>query len=281
MKRFLFAFLILFSLPAAAQMKIVATYPPIQSMVLQITEGVYPVNLLHKKGGPHHHVQLKPSQMKTLQHADIVFWAGEELENYMPDALKTAAPNALSVPLIQNDKLALKPSISDPTKPDMHFWLNIDNALATLDKIEEVMIQKDPANKEKFAANKKKAAQYLEELKKEAGFIPNHKKLVALHEGFDYFFESFHLNGQSLGAEPQNIQTPLQIQQFKAKIAELKPACIIVEPSLERREKSALGLDKYSLQKTDAFGWNINVGAAHFYKMMKWNITQLKKCADN
>ena len=169
-------------------------------------------------------------------------------------------------------------SISDSNKRDMHFWLDIDNALACLDKIEETMAQADPKNKDKFANNKEKATKYLNQLKDKAGIIPTNKKFIALHDGFDYFFEYFNLNGKTLGVDPENISTPAQIATFRKQLAQIQPDCIIVEPSLTKRQKTILGLDSYHLQKTDAFGWNINNGPSHFYKMMMWNIQQLNKC---
>ena len=279
MKRFLFILLLLISTQVNAKMKIVATYPPIQSLVLQITQGVYPVGIIHKKGAKHHHVELKPSQMKSLQKADIVFFAGKELESYIPQAVQTVCPNALVVPLIENHHLKTKNHPLHLTQTDMHFWLDIDNAIASLDKIEAVMSQKDPKNKEKFLSNKQKAIEYLKSLKEKASVIPQDKKFVALHEGFDYFFDYFNINGTTLAIEPEEISTPAKIKNFREQIKQINPDCIIIEPSLSNADKSKLGLDDYNLQRMDAFGWNINNGAPQLYRMFMWDIEQLKKCS--
>ena len=279
MKHFLLILLLFVSTQVNAKMKIVATYPPIQSLVLQITEGVNPVGLVHKKGGKHHHIELKPSQMKALQNADIVFWTGEELEEYMPSAIKAVAPNALSVPLIENEELVIKNHPIHNDKKDMHFWLNIDNAIASLDKIEAVMSQQDPKNEDKYKENKDNAIAYLQKLKAGADVIPKDKKFIALHEGFDYFFEYFGINGTSLGIEPEDLSTPAKINDFKMQLKQIKPDCILIEPSLTNREKNKLGLNDYNLQKMDAFGWNINNGPSQLYKMIMWDFTQLRKCS--
>ena len=34
--------------------------------------------------------------------------------------------------------LKLRPSVSNPEKTDVHFWLDVDNALVLLDKITEI-----------------------------------------------------------------------------------------------------------------------------------------------
>ena len=70
--------MLFFSLTADAAMKIVASYPPVQSLVWSISEGVNPVSILinnNKQG--HHDITLKPTQIKTLRQADIVFWIDE------------------------------------------------------------------------------------------------------------------------------------------------------------------------------------------------------------
>ena len=67
MKRiFLILTMIFVAFPALAANKIVASYPPIQSLVWGITEGITPVNAIFVKAQEgHHDIQLKPSQMKV------------------------------------------------------------------------------------------------------------------------------------------------------------------------------------------------------------------------
>ena len=93
---------------------------------------------------------------------------------------------------------------------------------------------------------------------------------------FDYLVRGYER--VTIGVEPDNISTPVQIKEFREQISQFEPDCVIVEPSLTKRQRTVLGMDNYNLQKTDAFGWNIHNGASHFYRMMMWNIQQLKKC---
>ena len=196
MKHILLIFLMLLSFNARAQMKIVASYPPVQSLVWSITQDIHPVSVLisSNKNG-HHNVELKPTQIKTLRQADIVFWIDESLENFMPEALKTNAPKALSVPLMQKT-VDLK-LIPDKDKFDVHFWLNPDNAEKMLETIVTVLSEKDPANTNKYLKNKENALSYFKTLKDIQTPVSN-KKIIAFHSGFDYVNDFFGTKIQTL-----------------------------------------------------------------------------------
>ncbi|MBP5535097.1 MAG: zinc ABC transporter substrate-binding protein [Alphaproteobacteria bacterium] len=280
MKRiFLFFMAVFISFPAFAANKIVATYPPIQSLVWAVTEGVTPVNLMFvKQQESHHDVQLKPSQMKTLQGADIIFYASDDLETFMKDAVAAVAPKAKVFSLANEiPNLTLLPTTLDPEKKDMHYWLDYRNALLMIDKIAEIMIQLDPKNEKKYLANREKARTRIDSLK----FFERPeetKKFLAFHDGFGYMADSLDLNIKTADYDIENINTPKLLNQIKQQIDQEQADCYLVDPHIPSRHLRSLGLKGNNVIKTDAFGWNITGGVGQYYLMMRWNLDRLVKC---
>lgn len=276
---FLLFFTLIFAMPAAADMKIVASYPPIQSLAWSITDGITPVNVMFNRPvSGHHNVTLRPSELKILKGADIIFYASDELETFMSEAVKKAAPNALVISLADKTaNLKITPSKITPTESDLHFWLNPDNAVLMLAAIRDTMIQKDPKNTQKYTDNYQNAKNHFDSLKKLKGNIKN-KKIIALHDGFSYINDYFDLDIKTLPVDVESITSPKAIMDFKSLINKEKADCIIIEPDLNRRQINVLGLPKDSLIKMDAFGWNIKNGVGQYYKMMRWNMRALDRC---
>ena len=214
----LFSLFLAFSANAKS-LQVLASYPPIQSLVLGVTNGIEPVGVIYRNSSAgHHDVPLKPSQMKALKRADVLFWAGPELENNIPEALAKLNTKLISVPLMeQTQGLSFEPLATDAQKNDPHFWLDPDNALKALNQILKVMIELDPNNR---AAYEKNATHYKEVLQRlqDLNTVDKTKKFVALHSGFDYFFKSFGLNGTTMNIDPEQIKTPAEKRQFFEKL---------------------------------------------------------------
>ena len=52
-----------------------------------------------------HNFQIKPSHAKMLQKADLVIWVGEDLESFLPTALKSIPKNSVVLELLDQSGL--------------------------------------------------------------------------------------------------------------------------------------------------------------------------------
>ena len=82
----LLSFLTIFS-PVNAEVKIVASIKPIHSLASYLMDGIGKPDLIFDGYASPHGFALKPSHAKMLQEADIVFWVGEDLENFLENTL--------------------------------------------------------------------------------------------------------------------------------------------------------------------------------------------------
>ena len=94
------SFLTFFS-PANAETKVVASIKPIHSLASYLMDGIGKPGLIVDGYASPHGFALKPSHAKMLQEADIVFWVGEDLENFLEKPLGSIAKKAEKIELLE------------------------------------------------------------------------------------------------------------------------------------------------------------------------------------
>ena len=86
---------------ANAEIKVVASIKPIHSLVSYLMDGVSKPSLIVDGYASPHGFALKPSHAKMLQEADIIFWVGEDLENFLEKPLGSIAKKAEKIELLE------------------------------------------------------------------------------------------------------------------------------------------------------------------------------------
>ena len=94
------SFLTLFT-SANADIKVVASIKPIHSLASYLMDGIAKPDLIVDGYASPHGFALKPSHAKMLQNADIVFWVGEDLENFLEKPLSSIAKKAEKIELLE------------------------------------------------------------------------------------------------------------------------------------------------------------------------------------
>ncbi len=92
--------LITFFSPANAEIKVVASIKPIHSLASYLMDGVAKPDLIVDGYASPHGFSMKPSHAKMLQNADLIFWVGEDLENFLEKPLGSIAKKAEKIELM-------------------------------------------------------------------------------------------------------------------------------------------------------------------------------------
>ncbi|WP_415314318.1 zinc ABC transporter substrate-binding protein [Candidatus Pelagibacter sp. Uisw_106] len=196
--------LLAFSTLAKADLKVVTSIKPIHSLASYIMDGVGSPGLIVDGYNSPHSFQLKPSHAKMLEQADIIFWIGEDLENFLEKPLATIAKKAEKIELLEIKgikKLKFRErSIfeeheghddhGDDAKKeehddhghdakkeehddheghghdeyDPHIWLDPINAKVILNEISEHLIENDSKNASTYKSNLAKAISEIDKL---------------------------------------------------------------------------------------------------------------------
>ena len=196
--------LLAFSTLAKADLKVVTSIKPIHSLASYIMDGVGSPGLIVDGYNSPHSFQLKPSHAKMLEQADIIFWIGEDLENFLEKPLATIAKKAEKIELLEIKgikKLKFRErnifeeheghdDHGDDAKKeehddhghdakkeehddheghghgeyDPHIWLDPINAKVILNEITEHLIENDSKNAATYKSNLAKALAKIDKL---------------------------------------------------------------------------------------------------------------------
>ncbi|OWY18046.1 zinc ABC transporter substrate-binding protein [Thioclava sp. JM3] len=225
------------ALPALAQAEVpsvVTDVPPVQSLVAQVMGDLGQPEVLLGQNSDAHHYQLKPSQARDLQDADLVFWVGPRLTPWLERAIDGVGVKGQSVELLHAPGTTLRSfSVPDPhdhsvdadadhaeagngdhaevdQMTDPHAWLDPDNAKLWLGLIAEDLSKADPEHAETYAANAEAAQARIETLdaKLKAEFAPvADKPFLVYHAAYGYLADHYGLT--IMGAlSPSDASTP-------------------------------------------------------------------------
>ena len=71
--------------------KVAVDIAPVHSLVARVMNGVGTPELMIPAGASPHDYQLRPSEAKSIQDANLIFWMGEDLTPWLEKALSSLA----------------------------------------------------------------------------------------------------------------------------------------------------------------------------------------------
>ena len=94
-----------FFTPAKAELKVVTSIKPIHSLASYLMDGIGKPDLIVDGYASPHGFSMKPSHAKMLQNADLIFWVGEGMENFLEKPLNSIAKKAEKIELMETKGL--------------------------------------------------------------------------------------------------------------------------------------------------------------------------------
>lgn len=82
--------------------QVVTDIPAVQSLAAQVMGDLGTPEVMLESGGNAHNYQMKPSQARALQNADLVFWVGPEMTPWMARAIESVALGGAAVELLES-----------------------------------------------------------------------------------------------------------------------------------------------------------------------------------
>ncbi|WP_120496414.1 zinc ABC transporter substrate-binding protein [Kiloniella sp. EL199] len=86
---------------ASESPRVAVSILPVHSLVQSVMDGVGEAELLMDQGSSPHGYSLRPSQVKTLNKADLVVWVGEGLEAFLEKPLAARKENSRTLELME------------------------------------------------------------------------------------------------------------------------------------------------------------------------------------
>ena len=296
---------------------VVASIKPIHSLVAAVMGDIGTPHLLLEAPTSAHHFTLKPSQARSLQAADIVFWVGPTMEQPLTKALATLAPQAQTLPLIESaglllinfDEVAPAHEKHDHEKHDHekhdhekhyhekhdehakhddhlinpHIWLDPQNAKIMLGVIAAHLAKADPENASTYAANADSMAARLATLETDiTSQLASYSaaKFLVLHDAHVYFERRFGLrNYGAITTEPDVMPTASRVKALRDELREHRFDCIFTEPFLGQKAAALIAEgSKVSIGTLDPIASNLPAGAQLYPDLLMSYAKALRSC---
>ena len=286
---------------------VVASIKPIHSLVAAVMGDIGTPHLLLEAPSSAHHFTLKPSQARSLQAADIVFWVGPTMEQPLTKALATLAPQAQTLPLIESaglvlinfDKVTPAHEKHDHEKHDHekhdehakhddhlinpHIWLDPQNAKIMLGVIAARLAKADPENASTYAANADSMAARLAILETDiTSQLASYSaaKFLVLHDAHVYFERRFGLrNYGAITTEPDVMPTASRVKALRDELREHRFECIFTEPFLGQKAVALIAEgSKVSIGTLDPIASNLPAGAQLYPDLLMSYARALQSC---
>lgn len=295
-------------LPAAAlaEPTVVASIPPIHSLVAGVMEGIGDAHLLVKGGASPHTYTLRPSEASLLSGADVVFWVGEEMEAFLVKPLAALSGGAVVVALSKTPGLRLLAAREGGLWEehedvdehghghkdeaghggnDMHVWLDPANAEAMVDAIVAALGRRDPARADAYAANGARLRARLTDLRDEIKGIlapVADRPFMVFHDAFQYFESAFGLTAVgAVSVSPQRLTGARRLGELRARLVSTGVRCVFREPQFAPRlAETLVDGTQASIGVLDPLGAGIEPGPDLYGRLLKSNAEAVKTCLE-
>ncbi|SCB29718.1 zinc ABC transporter substrate-binding protein ZnuA [Rhizobium lusitanum] len=243
---------------AADAPKVVVSIKPVHSLVAAVMQGVGTPDLIVDGAASPHTYALKPSNARSLQQAQVVFWVGPGMEAFLQKPLASLGSNATVVELDQapgitklkfreggafephddgDEPVAGEDHAHDHEEFDTHLWLDPHNAKAMVAEITTSLVAANPANALIYEANQKALNDKLDALDTEIAstLAPvKNKPFIVFHDAYQYFEHRYGVRvSGSITVSPETIPGAQRVSEIHSKVADLGATCVFAEPQFE------------------------------------------------
>ncbi|AQS61840.1 High-affinity zinc uptake system protein ZnuA [Rhizobium rhizogenes] len=303
---------------ATAAPDVVVSIKPVHSLVAAIMRGVGEPQLIVEGAASPHTYNLRPSNARKLENADVVFWVGPGLEAFLEKPLEALASKATVVELEDAKGLEKLPfreggpfEAHDHGEEghedhadgeaahdhghdhgdhdhghgayDTHLWLDPANAKAMAQTIETALIAADAGNAATYQANTKKLIDDLDALDTELAETVKpikDKPFIVFHDAYQYFEHRYGVKtAGSITVSPETLPGADRVKQMQEKVRQLGATCVFAEPQFEPKLISVITEGTTAKSATlDPEAATLEPGPDLYFKLMRGIAGSLKDC---
>lgn len=271
----------------ASAPNVLVTIKPVHSLVAGVMQGVAEPELLIDGSASPHHYAMRPSDIRKLQQAAIVFRVGASLELFLDRALHSVAGQARVLTLIDEPAIDTQP-VDDHGDDDHgdddahdhqggvdpHVWLNPDNAREIVRLAVRVLSEEDPDNGERYRLNGESMLKQIDQLDSELRVllapvvgVP----YVVFHDAYGGFERYYDLSNVGvMTINPERRPGARKLAQIRRVIDEAGARCIFSEPQFSPAMVNAL-LEETDMKTgvLDPLGVNITAGEGAYFALLE------------
>ncbi len=248
-------------LSGASAPRVVVSIGPIHSLVAAVMEGIAVPELLVSGGQSPHAFSLRPSDMRKLNKATLVFWVGRDLERPLEKVLASRTGSSRAIAFTESPGMELLPireggawahhdgeREEDDAGPDAghshpsydpHIWLSPTNAARIVALVTEELVRIDPGNEKAYRQNAHHTLERLERMDREidarlAGV--RDRPYIVFHDAYQLFEHHYRLTAVgAVTVSPEGMPGARRIRELRDQIQRSGAVCVFSEPQFNPR----------------------------------------------
>ena len=305
-----FCFIALFFVASAqAEVRVLTSIKPLQLIAAAVQDGVGEPDVLLPPGASPHHYALRPSDVRRVRDADLMYWIGPDMEAFLPRVLESRDKPQVAVQDLPGMTLRHFGDSHDehdhhddhdhehahgaddlghdhdhrPGSLDAHLWLAADNAKVIATRMAADLAKLDAANAARYAANLQAFEARLDALdgriRPQLAALQG-KPYFVFHEAFDYFEADYGLKHAGVFSVLTEVQPGARhVAAMRERLQQTGPSCVFSEPPLRPRlaETLTAGLP-VKLAELDALGGALPADAKGYEQLLENLAGGLSEC---
>jgi zinc transport system substrate-binding protein len=279
---------------------VLASIPPVHSLVASVMEGVGQPDLLVPATASDHDYAMRPSDARKVERADLVVWIGTTLETYLVKLLSTegvATVELLSVPGVNpipftdhhshgekgEDHAHESATEHDSLELDPHVWLDPVRAQVIVRVVAAKLTEIDPEHAATYEQN---AIASIEGLKALDSSIRQQlapvasEPFVTFHDGYSYFAQRYGLNQVgSLTLDPDQRSGAASVRALRNVVSSQHVSCAFTEPQFDPATVQKIAGDTgMRVRELDALGVGLETGPSLYRMLLERNTDAIESC---
>ena len=298
--RFLVLFVAFLACSAQADVRVLTSIKPLQQIAAAVQDGVGSPEVLLPPGASPHHYALRPSDVRRVADADLLYWIGPDMESFLPRVLGSRSKPTVAVQTLKGihlrrfgeDSHSHEQEAHDdhdhdhrPGSLDAHLWLSTVNARVIALTMAADLARTDPANAARYMANGRAFVERMDALdariKARVAGVAD-KPYFVFHEAFDYFENAYGLKHTGVFSIASEVQPGAQhVAAMRGRLQEVGKTCVFSEPPIRPRlaETLTAGLP-VRLAELDALGGNDPVDGKGYERLLEKLGSDLAGCLE-
>ncbi len=283
---------------AQAEVKVLTSIKPLQLIATAIQGDANQVEVLLPPGASPHAFTLRPSDLRRLQQAEVFYWIGPDLENFLPKLLKQRQQLSVAVQDLPQLKLLHfadghshehehaqehEHEHEHEHSLDAHLWLDPANAQRIAERMANDFSALDPTNAATYQANLERFRQQLQQLEQTLSqrlTIQLPKPFFVFHEAYNYLEQRYQLQHQAVFNLSSEVQAGAKhVQQTRHTLEQAGASCLFYETPLTPKLAASLTHNlPVTLLPLDPLATDIPVTADGYVRFIEQLGTTLADC---
>ena len=285
--------------PVVAAPKVAVSIKPLHGLVSGVMEGVGKADLIFSGFASPHSASFKPSQMRSLRDAELIFWIGKGLEPTLARALRSIARpgstmSADTLPGLKRWPLRTMENWRSPDhghshnsggghgRHDPHIWLDTENAAIIVRAVAGRLAAVDPANAAHYRGNEKRMLLRLTKLTKdlEESFTPvRERQYFVQHDAYQYLEKQFSLHPAGIISISQDhLPGPKHLSKLRRRMVQAGAVCVFADPQASHALSRTLAGTQGRIVPLDIMGSRMRRGPHSYFRTMSNLAQAITRC---